>query len=45
MSVHKHIPTNQMHVIDTGYQYKDRVAAVHWGEGQDLRKTLRSRRI
>lgn len=22
-----------MHLIDTGFQYSDRVAAIHWGEG------------
>lgn len=33
VSIHKHTPTNQMHSIDTGYQYSDRVAAIHWGEG------------
>lgn len=33
VSIHKHVPTNQMHLIDTGYHYNDRVAAVHWGEG------------
>ena len=33
VSIHKHTPTQQIHMIDTGFQYKDRVAAVHWGEG------------
>ena len=33
VSIHKHSPTSQTHVIDTGYEHKDRVAAIHWGEG------------
>lgn len=33
VSIHKHVPTNQIHKIDTGFQYKDRVAAICWGEG------------
>ncbi len=33
VSVHKHISTGQMHAVDTGFQFKDRVAAIHWGEG------------
>ncbi|PJD90709.1 MAG: hypothetical protein CK424_08560 [Legionella sp.] len=33
VSIHKHIPTNQMRKIDTVFEYKDRVAAIHWGEG------------
>ncbi len=33
VSIHKHIPTNQIHKIDTGWKIKDRVAAVCWGEG------------
>jgi hypothetical protein len=33
VSIHKHNPTGQMHLIDTGWVYSDRVAAVHWGEG------------
>lgn len=33
VSIHKHVPTNQVHLIDTGFNYKDRVAAICWGEG------------
>lgn len=33
VSIHKHTPTSQTHVVDTGYIVNDRVAAVHWGEG------------
>ena len=33
VSIHKHTATNQVHMIDTGFQYKNRVAAIHWGEG------------
>jgi hypothetical protein len=33
VSIHKHISTNETHMIDTGYIFNDRVAAIHWGEG------------
>ena len=33
VSVHKHFPTNSVHLIDTDFIYNDRVAAIHWGEG------------
>jgi hypothetical protein len=33
VSIHKHTPTGQMHMVDTGYVVNDRVAAIHWGEG------------
>lgn len=33
VSIHKHVPTKQVHMIDTGFLTRDRVAAVHWGEG------------
>lgn len=33
ISIHKHRPTKQMCFIDTGFNFKDRVAAIHWGEG------------
>lgn len=33
VSIHKHIPTGQVHLINTGFHMSDRVAAVHWGEG------------
>ncbi len=32
VSIHKHYQTGT-HMIDTGYNTNDRVAAVHWGEG------------
>lgn len=33
VSIHKHVPTGEIHLVDTGFNYNDRVAAVHWGEG------------
>lgn len=33
VSIHKHNPTGGIHLVDTGFIYNDRVAAVHWGEG------------
>jgi hypothetical protein len=33
VSIHNRLSVSQTHVIDTGFQFKDRVAAVHWGEG------------
>jgi hypothetical protein len=33
VSIHKHVPSNQVHLIDTGFNINDRVAAIHWGEG------------
>ncbi|MBA3535872.1 MAG: hypothetical protein H0T84_04585 [Tatlockia sp.] len=32
VSIHKHYQAGT-HLIDTGYNTNDRVAAVHWGEG------------
>lgn len=32
VSIHQHYQAGR-HVVDTGFNYNDRVAAVHWGEG------------
>lgn len=33
ISIHYHKGSNSKHHIDTGFNYNDRVAGIHWGEG------------
>ena len=33
VSIHNFLQNGNSHLVDTGYYYKDRQAAIHWGEG------------